>query len=197
MATVTVEYEANQINDPYLRFVGRAVDEELPDRWWDNPRFVLGLANGIFYWVEDLELEPGEHTISCSISTALSYRWHVKLSVDGEVEGEGDIGAGGSLAVLFTVGGEPPKTVKATLIADGYNPWEKVSEVVPEELREMTVLGCPDQAKRGEEISILVKDTETQGPLAGAVVSEDGGHVAVTDEAGVATWPFAQGEGDG
>lgn len=192
MGKVTIEIEAQTDSDPYQRFIGLGMDQELTGEWWKNPDLVIGLGQYYFYWVKDFDLAPGVHNLYTSVSlTAQGYSWHFKVWINGELKGEKDVGPNDSMWVSFKVG-EEPKTVTARLTMAGYNPWQKTSEVVPLPEREMEVAGMPDEAARGELIEIAVTDKETGGALVGAEVTEDEATVAHTDESGHASWLFAE-----
>ena len=84
MVRVKIRYEIVDTNDAWLRYLGRAIDEALPNEFWKQPKYVVGTISEKGDAVQEtVDLKEGQHyvIVGTSADPSLGY-WHqVKVSV--------------------------------------------------------------------------------------------------------------------
>ena len=84
MVRVKIRYEIVDTNDEYLRYLGRAIDEALPNTFWQQSKYVVGMIIGVGDAVQEtVDLAEGQHYIivGTSADDSLGY-WHqIKVSI--------------------------------------------------------------------------------------------------------------------
>ena len=93
-------------DDPYSRFVGIAVDEPLPSRFWETARDkVVGTRFRHFEY--EAELSDKRHTITVGVSSPCQepYLWSVDVYVNGKLVKSGKVCGGKFLTVSVSPAG--------------------------------------------------------------------------------------------
>mgnify|MGYP001069777684 CR=1 FL=1 len=104
MPKVQVVIDATAVDDPYLRYHGKAVDGTLNTSFWDTqPENNIGKATSVFHHEQTIDLRPGRHTIEYGVSSYKGY-WSAKITVNGKEITSGDTTASKHLTGSFLLG---------------------------------------------------------------------------------------------
>ena len=182
----TVKVEVSRVQDPAsARYVGYALDIPLPDAWWTNPLYILGTVTGEFSKELSYDLLPHiAHTLTTSVSALVpEAKWHMKVTIDGRVKADQDIGMGERVQATWIPGGQPqPAAATIRISKEGYIDWTKQVTIVPPGENEFLVEpDIPEKVVHGAMIAFTVKDRATGAPLQGVAVMVDKAKVTETD----------------
>jgi len=84
MVKVKIVIHAEAKGDPYARYHGKAIDEDLPDKWWVvDPDKNIGTASYIFHHEQTVDLKPGIHTVVYGVSVGVG-NWKATITVNGK-----------------------------------------------------------------------------------------------------------------
>ena len=106
MVRVKVKIESRAIGDPYLRYHGLAVDEDLPgDFWVSKPHTVIGVTGRYFTFEREFDLPPGVHTLEYGVSCFVGC-WLATIYIDGREIAEEEVRVDRHLKVELEVKSE-------------------------------------------------------------------------------------------
>ena len=107
---VKIRIEAEATTDRYVRFHGKAVDENLAEDWWiAKPEQQIGIAFRSFVHEQEVDLKSlRTHTVTYATSGYVppryDYAWRAKIFANDKLLGEGDVGRNQFLKVRFWLG---------------------------------------------------------------------------------------------
>ena len=115
----TIRIEATSSVDPWVRYHGLAIDEELkPGFWTAQPEKIIGAQSQPFSYTTTVSLSPGGHTITYGNSAPSGYEWDVKIYVDNQLIATGQVSRDKYLRASFTITPPPaPTTPKAKIVS--------------------------------------------------------------------------------
>lgn len=103
---VKIRIEASS-KDPYARYHGVSIDEDLqPAFWKTQPEKIAGTRRGYFRWEEEIELPVGRHYVVYGVSSPCRdpYYWNAVIYInDKEVARSSKVCGGNYLEAYFTV----------------------------------------------------------------------------------------------
>jgi len=104
---VKIVIDAKSDTDPYARYHGKAVDENLPERFWvTDPSKKIGVTGRSFHHEQTLDLRPGMHTVTYGVSSPCKepYFWEATIKVNDKVVAQGRVCGGQPLVARFLLG---------------------------------------------------------------------------------------------
>jgi len=110
MVSIKMRYVVTKVNDPYVRFHGRLIDETMiPCKWPTlQPRAPFKTADYSFNIVLTVDLVPGPHTVTVCSNSPEPYVWDWVVSAQDVEIGRGRVNCMTPLAIPFTVQEVPP-----------------------------------------------------------------------------------------
>ena len=106
MVKVKITIDAHS-GDPYVRYHGKAVDEDLPEKFWvTDPSKKIGIAWRKFHHEQTVDLRPGVHTVTYGVSSPCRdpYFWQTTIKVNDKVVAQGKVCGGQYLTGRFLLG---------------------------------------------------------------------------------------------
>jgi hypothetical protein len=84
---------------------GMAIDQPLPDYWWQLSGYEFKVTGNAFTYDTSVTFGTiGTHYVEYAASGYVpNYAWHARIYVNGNLLGEGDVGRNQHLRVYFTV----------------------------------------------------------------------------------------------
>jgi rhodanese-related sulfurtransferase len=103
--TVNIKIEAWPTTDTYTRSHGMAIDQPLPNDWWLQSGYEFKVTGSAFTYERSVTINtPGTHYVEYAASGYVpNYAWHAKISINGVLKAEGDVGRFNHLRVYFDV----------------------------------------------------------------------------------------------
>lgn len=133
MVRTDIKVDAYTDNDPYIRYLGKAIDQILNRNFWDTqPENIVGLIYQRKIHEQTVDLPAGSHSVAVGVSAWDPYYWHVKVYINGRLKDEGDVSVGkGYLTVDFTVEEEvPPTPPPSPGFWESLEDWQKVAIII-------------------------------------------------------------------
>jgi hypothetical protein len=115
---VSIRIEASTTVDPYARYHGLAVDQDLgaypPGFWVSQPGNVVGITVNTFVYTAEVSLPSGTHTVTYGNSAERGYEWNARIYVDGQLVASGTVSRYSFLKATFTVAPPTPTPTPPT-----------------------------------------------------------------------------------
>lgn len=79
--------------DSYLRSHGMAIDQDLPENWWQYSGYEFMVTSKAFTYEKWVYLTYGSHYVEYAASGYVpNYAWHAKIYINDILKAEGDVG---------------------------------------------------------------------------------------------------------
>jgi rhodanese-related sulfurtransferase len=103
--TVKIKIEAWPTTDIYSRSHGLAIDQPLPNDWWNYPGYEFKVTGSAFTYETSVTIDtPGTHYVEYAASGYVpNYAWHAKIYINDVLKAEADVGRYNHLRVYFEV----------------------------------------------------------------------------------------------
>jgi len=103
---VSIRIESNAVNDPYARYHGLGVDQELDPRFWETqPEKVAGVSAATFVYERKYTLSPfAKHMVVYATSGRYpDYFWNARIFADRILLAWGPVGYNKHLVGSFRI----------------------------------------------------------------------------------------------
>ena len=195
MVECTIKLEAWTLRDDHARDVGLSMDLPLPDDWPDpkhEGRYTVGRQVWQQWkWQKTYDFIPHIlHNLTTAIDIPEStYRWRLRVTINNIIKADQEVMKGDRILVTYIPGEQPqPEKAIVRITMGGYKTFEKECELLPRGEKEFVVEPpIPQKGKKGQKVSISVKDKLTGLPVRASVLINKQ-KVAETDENGNATF---------
>lgn len=103
--TVKIKIEAWPTTDIYSRSHGLAIDQPLPNDWWNYPGYEFKVTGSAFTYETSVTIDTlGTHYVEYAASGYVpNYAWHAKIYINDVLKAEADVGRYNHLRVYFEV----------------------------------------------------------------------------------------------
>ena len=81
MVSVKIRYEVVETNDTWVRYIGRAIDQDLPPFFWQKKGYVIGIDGTGWAYEETVDLDPGDHYVIVGTSSDAGYKYNIKVII--------------------------------------------------------------------------------------------------------------------
>ena len=99
-----IKVEATSSKDPWVRYHGLAIDEELkPGFWTSQPEKIVAVTPQPLVYTETVTLPSGKHTITYGNSAETGFEWDAKIYVDNKLIASGQVSRYKYLKASFTI----------------------------------------------------------------------------------------------
>lgn len=88
-----ITIQSYRTTDIYSRSHGMAIDQDLPENWWQYSGYEFKVTSQAFIYETWVYLTSGSHFVEYAASGYVpNYAWHAKIYVNGILKAEGDVG---------------------------------------------------------------------------------------------------------